>query len=39
VERDKTCPFLLRLFFKEGGSHSLSEFDENDKTPSAEEEI
>lgn len=27
INREKTCPFLLRVFFKEGTSHQLSEFD------------
>jgi histone deacetylase complex subunit SAP18 len=27
LDRDKTCPFLLRLFFKEGRSHRSEEFE------------
>ena len=38
VDRDKTCPFLLRVFYKEGGQHRLEEF-EAEKLPSEEIQV
>jgi len=26
IDREKTCPFLLRVFVKEGGKHMLEDF-------------
>ncbi|OZJ03363.1 hypothetical protein BZG36_02981 [Bifiguratus adelaidae] len=36
VDREKTCPFLLRIFWKEGGHHRLDEFEAN-RTPTTDE--
>ena len=38
VDREKTCPFLVRVFHKEGGSHRIEEFD-GGKVPDEEVQI
>ena len=36
VDREKTCPFLLRLFYKENARHMLDDFMDN-KVPEQDE--
>ena len=38
VDREKTCPFLVRVFHKEGGSHRTEDFD-GGKVPGEEAQI
>lgn len=37
IVREKTCPFLLRLFYKTGRGHALSEFEDSKMPPENEE--
>eukprot|EP01016_Furgasonia_blochmanni_P040398 TRINITY_DN5154_c0_g1_i6.p1 TRINITY_DN5154_c0_g1~~TRINITY_DN5154_c0_g1_i6.p1 ORF type:complete len:130 (-),score=25.67 TRINITY_DN5154_c0_g1_i6:38-427(-) len=37
IDREKTCPFLLRLFWKENDAHSLEDFIEKGKEPVQDE--
>lgn len=39
IDREKTCPLLMRVFFKEGGHHDLKEFQRRGKEPSDEVQI
>ncbi|KAL0484965.1 histone deacetylase complex subunit SAP18 [Acrasis kona] len=36
LDRTKTCPFMLRLFWKTDGNHSLELFDNQSKLPTDE---
>jgi Sin3 associated polypeptide p18 (SAP18) len=36
VDREKTCPFLLRMFYKENSRHMLEDFTGN-KVPEKDE--
>jgi len=37
VDREKTCPFLVRVFYKQNSTHSLSQFDQTNLPPPTEE--
>ncbi|GFH28444.1 uncharacterized protein HaLaN_26935 [Haematococcus lacustris] len=39
VDREKTCPLLLRVFTRNGGHHKLDEFAVRGKEPSGEIQI
>ncbi|GBG69571.1 hypothetical protein CBR_g4404 [Chara braunii] len=39
VDREKTCPLLLRVFTKHGGHHSVDDFEVRGKEPKDEVQI
>jgi hypothetical protein len=38
VDREKSCPFLIRVFYKVGSTHRVDEFD-GDKRPAEEVQV
>ena len=39
IDREKTCPLLLRVFYKIGGHHRAEEFDRRGREPQEEVQI